>query len=307
MWLVLRGNGMVMRHSLKHGLEYGAICCWGWIFRVLPYRCALAIGWIAAWIGHYVVRYRRVIVRERIKDVFPDFPPRRIRAIAWLSWRNLVFNIIDTCRLSKMDHQWLREHIVDYDATAKRMLEDGCLSHGMVAVSMHMGCPEAIARFLQNLGGNVFVVFKTQKNALVDRKLLAMRSATGITCLPVGDGLYKQVLRRLRDGSTLAILADLRVDEGGLLIDFLGRKASIGPGAALFARRAGVPLQCDIFSREGFCRHRVEIRITLKPDLSLPVEEDVQRMMQAVFSEFEQAIRQKPEQWFWYNKKWILG
>ena len=29
-------------------------------------------------------------------------------------------------------------------------------------------------------------------------------------------------------------------------------------------------------------------------------------MTQEVFTIMEQAIREMPEQWFWYNKSWIL-
>jgi len=296
-----------MGQRIKHRVEYGIVCFWIAVFRLLPYRVALAVGWAAAWLGHYVVRYRKTIVRARIRQVFPDLPERRVRSIAWVSWRNLVFNLIDTLRVSKMDRAWLQRHVLAYADVARDMLASGMREHGIVAVSMHMGCAEIAARFLQDQGADVFVIFKTQKNILVDEKLNALRGATGITCLPVADGLYRQVLRKLREGFSLAMLGDLRVDEGGVTVDFLGHQAQVGAGAALFARRAGVPLMVAVFGREGWCRHRIKIAFTLVPDSSLAVEEDVQRMLQKAFDVFDQAIRERPEQWFWYNKKWILG
>lgn len=296
-----------MGHSVKHRVEYGLACFWVGIFRLLPYRAALCIGWGAAWLGHYVVRYRKAEVHARIRSVFPEISDSRVRSIAWLSWRNLVFNLIDTFRVFKMDAAWLQRHVVNYDEVAEHVQHAGIQEHGLVAASMHMGCAEIAARLLQEEGGDVFVIFKTQKNLLVDQKLNDMRSATGITCLPVTDGLYRQILKRLKAGGTLAMLADLRVNEGGITVDFLGHEATVGPGAALFAKRAGVPIMCAVFSRVGWCRHRIDVRCTLEADPELSVEEDVQRMMQLVFTEFDRAIRTSPEQWFWYNKKWILG
>ena len=296
-----------MEHSVKHRVEYGLAWFWVGVFRLLPYRAALAVGWAAAWLGHYGLRYRRNVVYARIRQVFPEMPAANVRSIAWRSWRNLVFNLIDTFRVSKMDARWLRHHVVDFASTAEKMVEGGFRDHGLVAVSMHMGCAEIAARILQDQGADIFVIFKTQKNILVDEKLNAMRSATGITCLPVADGLYRQVLRKLRDGATLAMLADLRGDDGGVEVEFLGHKARVGAGAALFARRAGVPMMVAVFSRVGWVRHHIDIRMNLQPEPSLSVDEDVQRMMQIVFAEFEKAIRAQPEQWFWYNKKWILG
>jgi len=296
-----------MGHSVKHRIEYGLVWFWVGVFRHLPYRCALSVGWVAALVGHYVVRYRKNIVCSRIRQVFPEMPEARVRSIAWLSWRNLVFNLIDTLRVSKMDARWLRRHVVNFEEVQDAFQAAGIPDNGIVAVSMHMGCAEIAARLLQVKGADVFVIFKTQKNLLVDRKLNDMRSATGISCLPVTDGLYRQILKRLKEGQALAMLADLRVDDGGLNVEFLGHEASVGPGAALFARRAGVSFMCAVFSRVGWCRHRVDIAFTITADTSLSVEEDVKRMMQRMFTVFDEAIRACPEQWFWYNKKWILG
>lgn len=294
-----------MKHSLKHRVEYGLALFWFGVFRVLPYRVALGLGWCAAWWSHYVLRYRRGVVFARIRQVFPGIEEGRVREIAWLSWRNLFFNLIDLFRVAKMDGDWLRRHVLDYETVAAEA--DRVREQGMVAVSLHMGCSELPARLLQERGAEVFVLSKPQKNLLVTEKLFAMRSETGIGVLPVSDGVYRQVLKRLRKGEVLALLADLRVDDGGIAVDFLGQKAYVGAGAALFAKRGGVPLLCAIVMREGWCRHRIEVRLTLNPDESLSVEEDLQRMMQAIFVEFEKVIRERPEQWFWYNKKWILG
>lgn len=296
----------VMGHCLKHRLEYGVVWSLVGLFRLLPYRVALAVGWGIAWLGHYVFRYRRQAVYARIRQVFPDLPPSRVRSIAWLSWRNLIFNVIDTLLVSKMDADWLQRHVVNAEDVYQAIAAAGIPDNGVVAISMHTGCAEIAARMLQEAKARVFVISKMQKNLLVTEKLFALRGATGITFLPVSDGIYRQVLRRLRNGETLAMLSDLRVD-GGVRVNFLGHEASVAPGAALFARRAGVALMIAVFSRVGWCKHRVDVKVVVKPDVSLSVDEDVQRMMQLAFDEFDKYIRDQPEQWFWHNKKWILG
>jgi len=55
------------KHSLKHRMEYGFFCFWGWIFAKAPYRLALGVGWGIAWLGHYVMRYRVRLVYARIR------------------------------------------------------------------------------------------------------------------------------------------------------------------------------------------------------------------------------------------------
>jgi KDO2-lipid IV(A) lauroyltransferase len=296
-------------HSLKHRVEYALFCFWGHVFTILPYRAALAVGWGVAWIGHYLLRYRVDMVHGRIRGVFPALERRKVRRIAWLSWRNFVFNMVDTFRLRRINDAWMRRYIVDYENTVRRVRES--LSHGggAVGVSLHMGCAEVQAVCLQQMGVDVFVITGKQKNLLVDDRLNAMRKGTGIECIPksAGSALFKQVFRRLKQGGVLTMLVDIRQPEGGVDVDFLGGKASAVPGMGLFAKKCDVPAIPSIISREGWTRHHLRIFEPILPDPGLEVGEDVQRMTQQVFTFFEKAIQERPEQWFWYNKNWILA
>jgi len=295
-------------HRIKHRVEYALFCFWGAVFSAAPYRAALALGWMVAWIGHYLLRYRVDLVHGRILEVFPGLERRRIRHIAWISWRNFVFNMVDTFRLRRINEAWMRRHIVDYERTAA-ILRGQLPSSGFIGVSLHMSSAEVLAVCLQQLGLKVFVITGKQKNLLVDDKLNAMRRGTGIECIPksAGTSMFKQVFRRLKEGGMLTMLVDLRQPAGGVDIDFLGGKASVVPGMGLFAKKAGVPVVASVFMREGWTRHRLEVFSTLFPDAGLSVEADVQRMTQTVFDRYDQAIREYPEQWFWYNKNWILA
>jgi KDO2-lipid IV(A) lauroyltransferase len=296
-------------HSLKHRVEYAFFCFWGWVFKATPYRVALSLGWGVAWIGHYLVRYRVALVHRRIREVFPDMPARRVRHVAWISWRNFVFNIVDTFRLPRINEAWLRRYMVDYEYTLERVHQYLPPGRGAVGVSLHMGSAEVQAVSLQRMGVDVFVITGAQKNRLVDAKLNAMRGATGIDCIPksAGSGLFKQVFRRLKQGGVLTMLADLRQPSGGVDIDFLGGRASVVPGMGLFAKKCGVPVVYSIITREGWVRHHLQAYDPIFPDDGLSTEVDVQRMTQMVFDRFDQAIRERPEQWFWYNKNWVLA
>jgi hypothetical protein len=42
------------------------------------------------------------------------------------------------------------------------------------------------------------------------------------------------------------------------------------------------------------------------PDPSLPKADDVARMTRQVLAFIETRIREVPEQWFWFNRRWIL-
>jgi KDO2-lipid IV(A) lauroyltransferase len=134
-----------------------------------------------------------------------------------------------------------------------------------------------------------------------------MRATTRIPLIQKGTSLLKSVIRRLRQGEVLAFLADLRVRKGGIMVKFLGKTASVAPGMALFAKQTRVPILPLIVTRVGWTRHRLEFLEPVWPDAALAKAEDQQRMTQVVFDHIDAAIRKEPEQWFWFNKSWILA
>ena len=80
----------------KHRFEFAVLRALGGVLSRSPYWLALLIGFVLALFGHYVLRYRAAAARDRIRQVFPSYSPARVRRIAWLAWRNFIFNVIDT-------------------------------------------------------------------------------------------------------------------------------------------------------------------------------------------------------------------
>jgi KDO2-lipid IV(A) lauroyltransferase len=270
-----------------------------------PYWLALLLGFVLALFGHYVMRYRVQQARERIRQVFPEYSPRRVRRIAWLAWRNFIFNVVDMFRLEDVDARWIENRVAGAAAAREHVLAHCATGQGAIIASPHMGAAELAAVVMQRFGVPVFLITGRQSNALVDERLNEMRASTGIPLVQKGSALLKSVIRRLKGGEVLAFLADLRV-EGGIVVDFLGAKASVAPGMALFANQTQVPILPLIITRRGWGRHHLVFHPTVVPDAAAPKVEDRRRMTQQVFDIMDRAVREMPEQWFWFNKSWIL-
>jgi len=89
-------------------------------------------------------------------------------------------------------------------------------------------------------------------------------------------------------------------------VPFLGGFANVGRGMASFAIAAQVPIVPAIFMRKGWTKHEFVHFDPLYPDPMLDKEADIQRITKSVLKTLDEAIRQNPEQWFWYNGRWIL-
>jgi len=291
----------------RHVAEYLALRTVAAVFRMLPYRAALAVAWCLAWVGHHVVRYRVETARLRIRSVFGDsLDTRGVRRVAWLSWRNFVFGAVDLARVAAADRAWIEaavENTGPFEETANALKETG---KGAILASPHMGAWDLAGVVLQRLGVPIFFIAAPQKNPLVDRFLGELRGATGVALIARGSAAMRTAIERLRGGQWMAMLPDVRAPAEGVSVRFLGGAANVYRGMAVAARRADVPIVVGIAVRRGWARHAWRLARVVRPDHSAPLEEDIRRMTQEVFDEIEKGIRDAPEQWFWYNKRWIL-
>lgn len=290
----------------KHIVEYVFMRMFVWLFVVLPYPLALGLGCGVAWIAHRIFRFRLRQGHSRLREVFGErFSKREIKRIAWLSWRNFVFSCVEMVRAPGVTPEWMHAHVIE-DGSMDLILEQKAKGKGGVIVAFHMGSWELLKDVCLMYGISMFTVSANQKNPLTNAFILRLRAESGFEVLLRDRSVLKGMISRLRDGKFLAMLPDLRQRTEGVVVKFLGKTANVPGGMGLLARQTGVPIYPALIWREGWMRHGYKVMDVIWPDPSLDKQADTLRMTQRVFDLFEAYIREHPEQWFWYNKRWIL-
>jgi KDO2-lipid IV(A) lauroyltransferase len=297
----------MMKHRPKHVIEYVFLRALAAVFRVLPYRAALFIGWINAWLGFNVVRFRVNEARLRIRLVLgSSISDADVKRIAWRSWRNFVFTGVEMMRMDLLKREDM-DRIIDGRELFTTLKTHTDTGKGAIAAVAHMGSWELSAIYAHSIGVPVFTLVGTQKNPLVDAFLNGLRQGPGsIEIIPRHGSTLRHIIGGLRAGKLLAIMPDVRVRKGGTQVPFLGGMANVGEGIAMFARKCEVPIIPCVVKRKGWSRHEAISGPFVWPNASVDKDDDANRMTAEVFAFFEQAIRKEPEQWFWYNKRWIL-
>lgn len=295
-----------MKYRLKHLLEYVLLRAHAAVLMRLPYRAALALGWVLARIGYHLVRYRVAEARRRIREVLPRLSRREVNRIAWLSFRNLIFMVVEDIRLPRITDRWI-EAVVECDQAMARGREVSRRHHGAILALPHMGNWDLAAAVSEKRDLPMLVIARSQKNPLVNAYLNRRRSWMGSGVIDRDDpALLKKILKGLKGGKVLSILIDLRASSGGLEVNYLGHPARIAAGMALLARQAGVPILPVVLIRRGWARHYWTVYDPILPDPSLDKREDWRRMTQQVLDIFTGAVKEHPDQYFWYNKRWVL-
>lgn len=290
----------------KHYVEYAALRLFSATFNVLPYRVALTLAWLFARFAFHVIRFRRSRADARMVEVFGDrYSAKERRRFAWISMRNMFFNAVEVMRLGKVDRAWVQKHTECSDALAR--MKAVTASSGAIIAIPHMGSWDLSGVSGQLLGLPTFFITGRQHNPLTDAYMNRQRGRSGAETIPRGDAtMLRQVIRNLKSGKVLAFMTDLRSRREGVKVQFLGKEANVVAGMAMFARQAKVPICPVVVRRVGWARHTWEAFDPVTADESLEKAEDFVRMTQAVMDVYDKAIRAEPEQYFWYNNRWIL-
>ena len=120
---------------------------------------------------------------------------------------------------------------------------------------------------------------------------------------PKGPKGSIKMLRALKEGHSLAMLVDQKMNDG-IAVPFFGRDAMTAPAIAEFALRYDMPLiPARVIRTQG-----AHFKATIYPPLTCKktgdTEKDVLTIMTTVNATLESWIRENPEQWFWVHKRW---
>jgi lauroyl/myristoyl acyltransferase len=296
-----------MKYQPKHILEYAVLLIVAGLIRILPLRAALALGWLIAAGTHFIGRINVDRTCNRLREVLgPEVAEKQLRHMAWISWRNLCFNAIDGFRFSKLTAEKIRQQPLAHLEQPLKKVQREC-DGGFILATPHMGNWEIAGIAGDLIGLPLFTIARKQKNPLVDAYINKMRRSFDLEVLYRDAKGWKGVIDRLKQGKVMAILPDIGVRARGVTVDYLNGKATIAPGAAHFALLANCPVYPIVMRRVGWCRHDAVLLDPIIPNPAADRKDEQHRIMQEIMSALSKEILKTPEQYFWYNKRWVLN
>lgn len=296
-----------MAYRTKHLVEYGLLRGTIFLLNLLPLRVALALGWLLAAASYGLAGKKVREARRRMRAVFgPKVSESQIRHWTWRAWRNLFFNAVEVARASRLTREEVTKRIIHYESVEKLNALHS-REGGFILAVCHMGNWDLAGFSARLLGLPLFVLVRGQSNPLVTHYLERIRDHFQFGWVDRHRALGS-ILKRIKTGEVFTILPDVRAKtrESAVLVPFLGGTAYLMAGTGLFARLSGRPVITAILSRRGWTRHEWNIGEPIYPELDVEREADIQRMTFEVMRRFDEAVRNDPEQYFWFNKRWVL-
>ena len=276
------------------------------VVNAIPYALACAMARFLAVIAFDVLRINRERTIVRIQGVFPGKSTSEARKIAVFSLSNIFQNAVEMIRAPHLDKSWITRHVVDIKMYSDRLREYVDEGKGVVIMVPHAGNWYMAAWAMARYGIPLFAIAAKQRNPYINA-WMGRQYGDGMDVVERGSAqVMHEIKDRLSKGQAFAILPDLRSMTRDVELPFLNGTANVSHGGALFAVHAGAPLVVAMMRRvDG--KHVFDHLGTLRPDPNATDRRaEASRLTRETMALIDEAIKKTPEQWFWFNKRWIL-
>lgn len=300
---------MSFSRKFRYRTEYVFVRLLGGLVCVLPHRCALLVAYVVSRVAYVCARKRRREAQRRIWLVFGDtLSSKTVKRIAWISFRNAAFNAVEMLRIARFGYDELNRMMPQLSTVVARLriLIEEAEGRGLILALPHMGNWDLAGSCCYLSGLPIFSVAGKQRNVRMNDLINRLRAGHGMEILERGSGTIRQILSRIRSGQIFAILPDTRSFTPDILVPFLGDVANLARGMASFSYSANAPVVPLVIRRQGWSRFMIEMFDEIHPDLAAKKSAECVRITREVAGIIDAAIRETPEQWFWYNKRWVL-
>ena len=268
------------------------------IFSILPRKISLFIG---RQIGMllYLIPFRKDVARKNIDIAFKGTTPSNRKLILLNCYKHYGMLLIDFLRQQSINKYNLDDYFVFSNEAKKNLVsaEGGCI------LSAHIGNWEMVLPAMGLHGIKMDTVVMKQKNKAVDNFYTKLRSFPNI-CLIPKDGALKGLYKAIDEDRMVGLASDQNARSKGLKIDFFGELSSFPKGAGKFYYKTGCKLFivfCILRSDLKYYVYTKELKVN---KIDNTEDEIIEQIVSAYADELSKKIKQHPEQYFWFHKKW---
>ncbi len=173
----------------------------------------------------------------------------------------------------------------------------------VVFVTAHVGAWQLTNLISLHCQLSISTVYAAESNPAMQKMLFSLREYFGVQLIPTDAGV-RPLLKELKDGNSIGLAMDTRLDTGHML-PFFGRDALTNTSAARLALRSGAALVPIRAQRLGEARYKITVYEPLAstvPDAS--TEQQAIDLSRQINCHFEQWITDNPEQWICLKRRW---
>lgn len=168
----------------------------------------------------------------------------------------------------------------------------------------HTGNFELLPICAATFGLEVTALFRPPNNPYIAKKVLAARQTSMGQLVPSKAGAAWALAKALSDGKSVGVLVDQKFGRGAIT-EFFGQPVRTNPLLPKLARQFEVPVHPARCIRLPNGRFRLELEEAITLPRNSDGQIDVNATCQCLNDVVERWVREYPDQWMWFHRRWV--
>ena len=283
--------------SFWYSIFYG-FC---WLLAWLPLRCLYLLSDFLFVLICYVVRYRRKVILENLRNSFPEKTERERRKIARKFYRFICDLFIETIKVIHIDTPQIHRRI--YYSNPE--IFDDLYRKGkqILFTTGHYGNWEWLATLENTIPYHLATLYRPLENKLFDKFFYDMRTKYGTDAIP-SQGVLRAINRYQQENrlTALCFLSDQSPQRNAInyWTTFLNQETPLYLGLEKMARRYNTAVLYYETRRVKRGYYEVDVTLITENAAETAELEITNKHVQLL----EQTIRRNPQYWLWSHRRW---
>ena len=293
-----------MTKETSENILYFPLYFYFWLHALLPLKILYILSDILFFPMFYIVRYRRKLVYQNMKDSFPEKSEKEIRRMEKAFYHHFCDYIVETIKLLHISDKETRKRVKFHNTEALQEIFDN--GGSCLMLLGHYGNWEFVpsVTLWMRKGSVIFAqIYRPLKNKWFDRFFLKLRGRYHSECIAKQDTL-RSILRYKSSGrpSITGFMADQTPSPANIhhWVNFLNHDTPVFTGVEKIAHKVGF----SVFYFDVEKIKRGYYSVTIREISKNPKETEEFEITNKYMEMMETTILRAPEYWLWTHNRW---
>ena len=296
-------NRPVWTTSLRRGVEYAVFRFGLFLGKKLSLPQLQKMGRGVGSFGYKVLHKDRGIVEKQLELIFPELDAaqrKKWTQECFSHFGQMLFEFLSLPQILRDEADLLE--VENEEALTKAIQAE----KGVILLAMHSGNWELISAYAKRSGLKMKAATTNFPDPRINELIESQREHGNMEILRRGtSSAIRKLLSCLREKEVLVLAIDQDTNVLSTWVPFFGIPAKTPVGAAVFALKTGASVVSYNVIRQpnGTFRMRFETLgnfVRQHPEM----EQDVYSVTRKMNLHLEQRIREHPQQWAWFHRRW---
>ena len=293
-----------MKKETSENILYFPLYFYFWLHALLPLKILYILSDILFFPMFYIVRYRRKLVYQNMKDSFPEKSEKEIRRMEKAFYNHFCDYIVETIKLLHISDKETRKRVKFHNTEALQEIVDN--GGSCLMLLGHYGNWEFVpsVTLWMRKGSVIFAqIYRPLKNKWFDRFFLKLRGRYHSECIAKQDTL-RSILRYKSSGrpSITGFMADQTPSPANIhhWVNFLNHDTPVFTGVEKIAHKVGF----SVFYFDVEKIKRGYYSVTIREISKNPKKTEEFEITNKYMEMMETTILRAPEYWLWTHNRW---